>query len=130
MVVRLATLVAMSIIKARGRGEQLRVFLPKHAMARSETTVFRGEQPMHPAIQAIFARPNRQIMVFVDGENLIFRYQEMLGLGYVPREDNLFHVPDVAVWSPTFTQLAQHHEILRVTYYTYAGGDETRLASI
>jgi uncharacterized LabA/DUF88 family protein len=76
-----------------------------------------------------FAKPTRRIMVFVDGENLVFRYQEMLRRGYIPRDD-LFHELDVAVWSPTYTHLAQFHEILRVTYYTYVVGDEARLDSV
>ncbi|MFB3073548.1 MAG: hypothetical protein ACE1Z6_00015, partial [Candidatus Methylomirabilales bacterium] len=57
---------------------------------------------------AHLAKPTRRIMVFVDGENLVCRFQEMLRRGYVPRDDLLFHEPDVAVWSPTFTQLARH----------------------
>lgn len=68
-------------------------------------------------------------MVFVDGENLVFRYQSMLKRGFVPRDD-LVHEPDVYVWHSSFTQLAQQHEILRVTYYTYATGDDDRLAAI
>jgi uncharacterized LabA/DUF88 family protein len=83
-----------------------------------------------PMTEAYLAKPTRRIMVFVDGENLVFRYQAMLHRGYVPRSDLLFHEPDVAVWSPAFTHLAQHHEILRVTYYTYVVGDEARLASV
>jgi len=82
------------------------------------------------SIRALYlARPTRRIMVFVDGENLVFRFQEMLRQGYVPRE-GLFHEPDVAVWDPSFTYLAHFHEILRVTYYTYVVGDEARLNSV
>jgi len=85
---------------------------------------------MNPATEALLARPTRRIMVFVDGENLVCRYQEMLNQGYVPRDDKLFHDPDVAIWSPSFTHLAQYHEILRVTYYTYVVGDEDRVNSV
>lgn len=63
-------------------------------------------------------------MVFVDGENLVFRYQEMLKAGYVPRDDALAHERDTFVWHSSFTHLAQNHEIIRATYYTYAVGDE------
>ncbi|MCP4250099.1 MAG: NYN domain-containing protein [bacterium] len=86
--------------------------------------------PRNPVIEAQLARPTRRIMVFVDGENLVFRYQDMLSQGYVPRDDLLFHEKDVAVWSPSFTLLAKHHEILRVTYYTYVVGDETHVTSV
>ncbi len=79
--------------------------------------------------EAVLAKPTRRMMVFVDGENLVFRFQEMLRRGYVPR-DGLFHDPDVAVWDHSFTHLAQFHEILRVTYYTYVVGDEAKVASV
>lgn len=84
----------------------------------------------NPFLDAVYARPTRRIMVFVDGENLVFRYQSMLRRGYVPRDDNLLHLPDVCVWHSSFTQLAQQHEILRVTYYTYAVGDDARLKEV
>jgi uncharacterized LabA/DUF88 family protein len=78
---------------------------------------------------ALHARPTRRMMVFVDGENLVFRYQDMLSNGSIPRED-IFHEKDTAVWHPGFTHLALHHEILRVTYYTYVIGDDERITSV
>jgi hypothetical protein len=83
-----------------------------------------------PMTEAYLAKPTRRIMVFVDGENLGFRSQERLRRGYIPRDDWLVHEPDVAVSWPTFTHLARHHEILRVTYYTSVVGDEARLNSV
>lgn len=68
-------------------------------------------------------------MIFVDGENLVFRYQEMLKRGFVPRED-MVHEPDILVWHRSFTHLAQQHEILRTTYYTYVVGDEGKVSAI
>jgi len=68
-------------------------------------------------------------MVFVDGENLVARYQDMIRDGFIPRDD-MFHDRDVTVWHPSFTQLAQFHEILRVTYYTYVVGDDDRVRAI
>ena len=68
-------------------------------------------------------------MVFVDGENLVFRFQESLKRGLKPRED-LVHEPDTFVWAASFTTLAQQHEILRTTYYTYVVGDDLRVSSI
>jgi uncharacterized LabA/DUF88 family protein len=84
----------------------------------------------NPYQEALFAKPTRRIMVFVDGENLVFRFQAMVDQGYAPRDDLLYHERDVAVWSPTFTHIAQHHEILRVTYYTYVVGDEHKVNSV
>lgn len=63
-----------------------------------------------------------RMMVFIDGENLVCRYQEMLKNGYVPHND-VAHEPDVYVWCqrPNF---ALQHIILRATYYTYATGTD------
>ncbi|HEY8706667.1 MAG TPA: NYN domain-containing protein [Burkholderiaceae bacterium] len=83
----------------------------------------------NPVEDALLSKPTRRMMVFVDGENLVFRYQETLKRGRKPRED-LVHEPDVFVWAASFTTLAQQHEILRTTYYTYVVGDDVRLASI
>jgi uncharacterized LabA/DUF88 family protein len=68
-------------------------------------------------------------MVFVDGENLVFRFQEMLRSGRTPR-DEVVHEPDAYVWLPHYTFLAQQHQILRATYYTYAIGDDQKLSSV
>lgn len=84
---------------------------------------------MDPMSEAYLARPTSRMTVFVDGENLVFRFQEMLRRGYVPHED-MYHERDVAVWTPSFTSLAQYHEIRRVTYYTYVVGDDARVAFI
>ncbi len=84
---------------------------------------------MNPMIEAHLAKPTRRMMIFVDGENLVFRYQTMLKQGRIPN-DGLFHLQDVAVWRPEFAALAQHHEILRATYYTYVVGDEGRVTKV
>jgi uncharacterized LabA/DUF88 family protein len=90
----------------------------------------RGIQQMKsPREQAIFARPTRRMMVFVDGENLVFRYQNMVNNGFVPR-DEMKHEPDVFVWFDGFTHLGQQHEIIRTTYYTYVVGDDLRVTNI
>jgi uncharacterized LabA/DUF88 family protein len=68
-------------------------------------------------------------MVFADGENLVNRYQAMVSDGYVPRDD-MYHEKDVAVWTPGFTHLANDHEIIRVTYYTYVVGSLERIDSV
>ncbi len=91
--------------------------------------LFHRTRMINPYTESIVARPTRRIMVFVDGENLVFRYQNMLKRGHVPRED-IVHEPDVFVWHNSFTHLALQHEILRVTYYTYATGDDERITAI
>ncbi len=68
-------------------------------------------------------------MVFVDGENLVFRFQEMLKQGFRPVNE-VVHEPDVFVWLPWFTQIGLHHEILRVNYYTYVVGDNKRIENV
>lgn len=74
-------------------------------------------------------RPTRRMMVFADGENLVFRYQDMLKRGFVPQDD-VAHEQDTFVWTRGFTQLAIQHEVLRATYYTYAVGDPDYVASV
>ena len=73
-------------------------------------------------------QPTRKIMVFVDGENLVARFQEGLRSGLTPRED-LIHEENSIVWSHSYTSISSDHEILRVTYYTYVVGDENKINS-
>ncbi len=70
----------------------------------------------------------RRMMVFVDGENLVMRYQSMLGKGATPRAD-VTHVPNVFVWSSD-SIWRQQHVVLRVSYYTYAVGSHDRIEEI
>lgn len=70
------------------------------------------------------------MMVFIDGENLVFGYQSMLDRGWVPRKDDVVHVSDVLVWHPSFTHLVRLHEVLRATYYTYAVGSDPQIDAI
>ena len=75
------------------------------------------------------------MMVFVDGENLVCRYQDMLSQGWQHKHfdpgimETLIHIKDVLVWHPRFTALASEFKtpILRATYYTSAQGDEDYL---
>lgn len=71
----------------------------------------------------------RRLMIFVDGENLVFRYQHMIGhkeRPRIPREDVL-HKRDVYVWVNNFYLNEQLHEIIRATYYTSAFGDDLKI---
>src|SRR5213593_3443500 len=93
--------------------------------------IFRRGGHMDRPLDPYFERPTNRLMGFVDGENLVARYQAMIKDGFVPRDDGgICHVPDVLVWSPGFTQLASFHEILRVTYYASVTGDERRQADL
>ena len=78
------------------------------------------------------ALPNLgRMMVFVDGENLVLRFQAMLNEGRKIREDaNIKHEKDIYVWSPYFTVKPGLNQVIRAYYYTYAFGDEARLRHI
>jgi hypothetical protein len=65
-------------------------------------------------------------MVFIDGENLVARYQAMLDAGCTPTPE-VRHRPDVYAWSYSAVW-AGYNAVLRATYYTYiVGNDETVL---
>jgi uncharacterized LabA/DUF88 family protein len=69
-------------------------------------------------------------MIFVDGENLVSRYQAMLSEGWVPRDDGVCHIQDVLVWHCSFSHLVRMDEVIRATYYTYVVGDENRVREV
>lgn len=61
-------------------------------------------------------------MVFVDGENLVIRYQDMLNNGRKPLPKTS-HERDIFVWnSRIFNEYDK--DIIRTTYYTSATGDD------
>lgn len=60
------------------------------------------------------------MMVFIDGENLVFRFQEMDSKA--KRQSQVVHVQDVFVWHPSIIPI-NYVDILRVNYYTYFVGD-------
>lgn len=66
--------------------------------------------------------------VFVDGENLVMRYQAMVEEGWKPKKD-VAHILDTFVWHPRVTKWSCM-DIQRVSYYTSATGDQKRLAEI
>ncbi|MDQ3685212.1 MAG: NYN domain-containing protein [Acidobacteriota bacterium] len=73
--------------------------------------------------------PYGRTMLFIDGENLVFRYQQMLEAGYIP-SNSVVHEQDVFVWNPPGPFLARQHIILRATYYTYATGSDEYIYSV
>lgn len=70
----------------------------------------------------------RKVAVFVDGENLVFRYQEMLKSGRQPHPD-VTHFPDHFVWSKRILFYGRFY-VSRLTYYTSATGDEQQINTI
>src|SRR5712692_5613726 len=67
-------------------------------------------------------------ILFVDGENLVFRFQDELKAGRTPA-DGVIHEPDCFVWHPGITHIS-HFGLFRVCYYTTVTGDDSRLESI
>lgn len=70
-------------------------------------------------------------ILFADGENLTFRYQEMVKAGRVPRSDTV-HVPETFVWNSNVTRSKYDalDNVIRVHYYTSATGDHDKIASL
>jgi uncharacterized LabA/DUF88 family protein len=70
------------------------------------------------------------MMVFVDGENLVYRYQDMLRQGKRPQPE-VVHIKDEFVWSPQATgSIPGQIQIMRVTYYSYCTGDTQEISKI
>jgi uncharacterized LabA/DUF88 family protein len=67
-------------------------------------------------------------LVFVDGENLAYRYQEMIRAGRTPAHGNVL-IDDCFVWnSKVFT--GKLWNIKRVSYYTSVVGDDDYVGQI
>lgn len=68
-----------------------------------------------------------RVMFFIDGENLVFRYQDMIEKGNKPLK-RVIHEEDVYVWHQDIIKNEARY-IVRATYYTSAvGANETILA--
>ena len=63
-----------------------------------------------------------RMMAFIDGENMVARYQAMLDAGRTPN-DHVKHVRDAYVWVPSVVWPALN-VVIRATYYTYVVGNE------
>jgi len=70
----------------------------------------------------------KKVVAFVDGENLIFRYQAILDAGRIARPD-VIYIRDSFVWSPRVTQWTLM-DLVRVSYYTSVVGDEQKVAEV
>ncbi|MDD5628446.1 MAG: NYN domain-containing protein [Elusimicrobia bacterium] len=74
--------------------------------------------------------PEKRAMFFVDGENLTFRYQDMLQAGAKLRNHiNPDHIPDTLVWHARMCQVAPM-TLRRVNYYTSVVGDDDKIAEV
>lgn len=69
-----------------------------------------------------------RMMAFIDGENLVARYQAMVKDGRKPYEHIRFR-RDVYAWLPGAIWPGLH-VILRATYYTYCVGDRDAVDSV
>jgi uncharacterized protein (TIGR00288 family) len=70
-------------------------------------------------------------ILFVDGENLTFRFQDMVASGLKPNS-HVVHAPDVFVWH---NKLMKNHEfdlwkVVRVCYYTSVAGDDLKIVDV
>jgi hypothetical protein len=71
--------------------------------------------------------PSRAI-IFVDGENLTYRYQAMVAAGRNPKGSTK-HEVDTFVWAPAIVHYSSWR-LTRVSYYTSVVGDDTRLQQL
>jgi uncharacterized LabA/DUF88 family protein len=71
---------------------------------------------------------SNKFMILADGENLVFRYQEMLATGKKPNA-SVIHIPDTFVWHPNLP-IIQNWYATRVNYYTSAVASDDKIAEL
>lgn len=69
-----------------------------------------------------------RMMVFIDGENLVFRYESMIENGSEPLT-LIDYEPKTFVWRANSIK-PELNTILRANYYTYASGDDNKINRI
>lgn len=67
-------------------------------------------------------------MIFIDGENLLARFQAMLADG-AQTHSHVFHERDSFVWTPKLVQVG-NLDVVRVTYYTSQVGADDKLRDL
>ena len=67
-------------------------------------------------------------LIFVDGENLSIRYQEMIKAGRIPAPDNIV-IDNCFVWNPRIL-LDALWDIKRLAYYTSVVGDDKKVSAV
>lgn len=65
---------------------------------------------------------------FVDGENLVMRYQAMIEAGAVPKKD-VSYERDCFVWHDVITRWSMF-DFIRINYYTSTTGDSVRVEKV
>ena len=87
-------------------------------------------QVPNPLFEAI--PPFRRMMVFIDGENLVFRFQEMCKKWQVNESfmPNVSYHKDVYVWVAHMLPCVGMHEVIRCTLYTYLQGSEEDMREV
>ena len=68
-------------------------------------------------------------ILFLDGENLVFRYQDMLAAGWTPHDD-VSHTMDVFAWTGRVTREFPLLNVVRAYYYTSVVGSDDRVTEI
>jgi uncharacterized LabA/DUF88 family protein len=69
----------------------------------------------------------KKALVLIDGENVVFRYEEMHRNGRVPLAD-VRHFPGSFAWSRNALYRVDMLELVRVSYYTHVVGDDKKVA--
>jgi hypothetical protein len=67
-------------------------------------------------------------MAFIDGENLVCRFQDMIASGRQPWPQVVYH-KDVYVWNPGL-HLRSHWRIVRAYYYTSVTGSDEDISTL
>ncbi len=75
-----------------------------------------------------YTGPTPRLMAFIDGENLVARYQAMRERGKQPQAGTQ-HAPDEYVWNPGF-HLPGRFEVIRAHHYASVVGDEPKVADV
>lgn len=70
----------------------------------------------------------KRLMIFVDGENLVSRYESLLEKGRKSKREVIYE-PQTFVWSPVFTARGEYI-VQRAIYYASVVGDDVRRSSI
>jgi uncharacterized LabA/DUF88 family protein len=71
----------------------------------------------------------KRTMYFIDGENLVLRYQEGLKEGRTPVE-GVVHVRDILAWTRNIIYESPYQDVVRATYYASAVGDDPYIEEI
>lgn len=68
----------------------------------------------------------QHVFGYIDGENLVHRYQDMINKGSIPRKD-VIHKPEFYVWHPRVTQRDNYCAYDRISFYQTVVGDDKKL---